>query len=92
MICFGDTLSFVNADPMIHSALQHIHGVVLKVVSVAYPIYPHETPMMQLMMECYNIIGGPNDGDDPRNINIPKYEGSGDIGHPRYHQTKFTIH
>ena len=30
--------------------------------------------MMQSMMECYKVIGGPSDGDDPRNINIPKSE------------------
>ena len=70
LIYFGHKLSFLNADPMIHSALQHIRGVVLKVVSVVYPINPHEAPMMQSMMECYNVTGSRDDGDDPRNINI----------------------
>ena len=67
---------------MIHSALQHIYDVVLEVVSVAYHVDPHEAPMMQSMMECYNMTGGPDDGDDPRNINIPESEGSQDITTP----------
>ena len=40
------TFSFVDVDLVIHSALQHIHDVVLKIVLVAYPMDPHEAPMM----------------------------------------------
>ena len=74
-ICFSHTFSFVYADTVIHSVLQHICDVVLKIVLVAYPIDLHEAPMMQ----CYNVTEGPNDGDDPRNINIIESEGSWDI-------------
>ena len=56
---------------MIHSELQHICDTVLKVVPFAYPLDPHEAPIMKSMMECYNVTGGPDDGDDPRNIDIP---------------------
>ena len=38
--------------------------------------------MMQSMMECYNVIGGPDDGYDPRNINTPESKGSGNIVNP----------
>ena len=64
---------------MIHSALQHIHDVVLEVVPIAYPTELHEVHMMHSMMECYNVRGGPNDGYDPRNINIPESKGSQNI-------------
>ena len=47
----------------------------MKVVPVAYPMDPHEAPMMQSMMECYNVIGGPEDEDDPRNFNILESKG-----------------
>ena len=30
-------------------------------------------------MKCYNVIGEPNNGDDPGNINIVKSKGSQDI-------------
>ena len=69
-ISFSHTFSFEDVDPIIHSVLQHIRGVALKVVLVSYPVDPHEAPMMQWMMECYDVIGGPDDGDDPKNINI----------------------
>ena len=74
-ICLSHTFSFVIVDPVIHSLLQHIHDVVFKVFLVTYPVDRHEAPMMQLMMECYNVTGGTDDGDDPRNINIPETEG-----------------
>ena len=64
---------------MIHSALQHILDVVFEIVLVAFPEELHEVPMMQLMMEFYNVTGGPKDGDDPRNINITEFEGSWNI-------------
>ena len=78
-ICFSHTFNFVDTNPSIHSALQHIHDVVLKFVPVAYPVDLHEEPMMKSMMECHNVTGGPEDEDDTRNINIPKIEGSQDI-------------
>ena len=81
-ICFSNTFSFADVDPLIHSALQHIHDIVLKVVPVAYPMDPHEAPMMQSMMECYNVIGRPEDEDDPPNINIQETKGSWDIVMP----------
>ena len=71
------------ADLVIHSALQNINGIVLEIVPVSYPMKSQEVPMMQSMMECYNVIGGPNDGDDPRNINIPEFEGIQDIMAPK---------
>ena len=66
----------MDANPAIHSALQHIHDFFLKVVPVAYPVDLHVAPMMQSMMECYNVTRGPDDGDDPRNTNIQEIEGS----------------
>ena len=71
MICFSHTFSFVDDDLVIHSALQHIRDVILDIIPVAFPKESHEVPLMQSMMECYNVIRGPDDGDDPRNINIP---------------------
>ena len=68
---------------MIHSVLQHIHDVVLKVILVTYHVDLHDAPMMQSMIECYNVIGGPDDGDDPRNINILEIEGRWDIASPK---------
>ena len=50
--------------------MKHICDVVLNVVPVAYSVYPHAMHRMKSMMECYNVIGEPNDGDDPKNINI----------------------
>ena len=71
MIYFSHTFSFADIDLVIHSALQHIHNFVLEVVPIAYPTESHEVPMMQSMIECYNITRGPDDEDDTRNINIP---------------------
>ena len=81
-ICFSHTFNFTNVDPVIHSTLQHIYDAVFEIVPVAFPEESHELPMMQLMMECYNVTGGPDDGDDPRNINIPELEGSRNIAAP----------
>ena len=72
----------MDVDPDIHSALQDICDVVLEVVPVAYPMESHEVPMMQSMMECYNVTGGLDDGDNPRNINIPESEGIRNITAP----------
>ena len=49
-ICFSHTFIFADVDPVIHSALQHIHDVVLELVPVIYPVDPHEAPMMQSMI------------------------------------------
>ena len=73
---FSNTLSFADADPIIHSALQHIYDVVLKVVLVTYLVDLYEAPVMKSIMEFYNVTGGLDDGDDPRNINILDIEGS----------------
>ena len=81
-VFFTHTFSFPDTNPVIHSTLQHIRDVVLKVVLVAYPVDPHETCLMQSMMECYIVIGGSDDGDDPWNINIPEKEGSWDVATP----------
>ena len=35
--------------------------------------------MMQSMMECHNVTWGPNDGDEPRDINILESKGSQNI-------------
>ena len=48
----------------------------MKIVLVTYPMDSHEAPIMQSMMECYNVTGGPEDEDDPRNVNIPESKGS----------------
>ena len=40
-ILFSHTFSFEDVDPVIHSALNHIRDVVLKVVPLAYPMDPH---------------------------------------------------
>ena len=34
---------------------------------------------MQSMIKCFNVTGGPDDGDDPRNINIPETKGIRDF-------------
>ena len=38
--------------------------------------------LMYLMMECYNVTGGIEDGDNLQNINIPEIEGIQDIAAP----------
>ena len=75
-ICFSHNFNFVDADPVIHSALQRILDILLKVVLVAYLMDPHEAPIMQSMMECYNVMRGPKDEDEWRNINIPETKGN----------------
>ena len=40
------------------------------------------------MVECYNVTGGPEDEDDPRNVNIPKSEDSQDITSPEISKKK----
>ena len=55
----------------------------MEIVPVAYPVDSHEAPMMHSMMGFYNVTGGPYDGEHPRNINIPEYEGSQDIAKPK---------
>ena len=49
-VYFRLTFSFMDNDPVIHSALHHVRDVVLEVVLVAYPMESHEVPMMHLMM------------------------------------------
>ena len=51
----------------------------MKVVPVTYLVDLHATHTVQSMMECYNVIGGPDDDDDLHNINIPKMEGIWDV-------------
>ena len=34
------------------------------------------------MMECYNVMGDINDGDDPHNLDIADSKGSWDIATP----------
>jgi hypothetical protein len=75
-VCFTHTSSFADADPEVNNALQLIRDVILQVVPVAYPADPHTHCQMQSLMECFNISGGPEDGDDPRNVNILESEGS----------------
>ena len=88
-IFFSHTFSFADVDPMIHSDLQHICDVVLKVVLVAYHVDPHEAPMMQSMMDCYIVIGGHEDEDDLHNINIPESKWIQDIMAPKMDIDKF---
>ena len=64
-ILFTHTFNFTDINLLIHNALQHIHTVVLKVVPVAYLVDTYEKCPMQLVMECYNVTGGPEDRDDP---------------------------
>ena len=71
--------SHYDANPNVHNVLQLIYDVVLKVVSVAYPMYPHAHCQMQSMMEFYNALGGPDDSDDLQNINIPEMKGIWDV-------------
>ena len=54
-IYFSHTLIFVDVDRQIHNPLQHIHDVVLEIVPLAFPEESHEVPMMQSMIECYNV-------------------------------------
>ena len=69
MNCFNHTFSFTDTNLVIHSALYHIHNVVLKVVPVAYLVDLHAHCHMQSMMECYNVLRELND-DFMHNINI----------------------
>ena len=64
IVCFAHTFCFTNANPDVHNALQIIWDVVLKVVSVAYPVDPHAHCHMQSMMECHNMYGEPEDDDE----------------------------
>ena len=70
MVFFTHTFSFVDANLDVQNALQLICDVVLKVVPVAYHMDTHENCQMHSLIECYNVIGGPEDDDDPCNINI----------------------
>ena len=81
-VCFTHTFSFANSNRDVHNALQLIHDVVLKVVLVTYPMDPHAHRHMQSMMECYNVSGGPKDGEGLWNINISKIEGTRDVAAP----------
>ena len=78
-VCFSHTFSFAEANPDNHNALQIIWDVVLKFVSVAYPVDPHAHCHMQSMMELYNMYGEPEDDDALQNINILQTEGSRDV-------------
>ena len=78
-VFFTHTFSFTDTNPDVHNALQLIRDVVLKVMSVAYLVDPHVHCHMQALMDCYNVTGGLEDGDDLRNINIPEIEGSQDV-------------
>ena len=82
-MCFSHTFSFEDVDPTIHSALQHICNVFMKVLPFTYPVDLHQTDIMQSMMECYNATGGPDDGDDPWNFNIPEIEGIKNVTTPK---------
>ena len=62
--------------------LQIIQDVVLKVMSVEYPLDPHAHCHMQSMMECYNVSSEPEDDDELHNRNIPEIEGSRDVTTP----------
>ena len=42
----------------------------LEIIPVELPTGSQETPVTQLMSECYNVMGDPNNEDDPRAINI----------------------
>ena len=64
-ICFAHTFNLSDANPDVHNALQLIHNVFLKVVSVAYLVDPHVHFQMQSMIECCNVAEGPEDDDDP---------------------------
>ena len=81
-VYFTHTFSFVDANLYVHNALQIIHGIVLKVVSVAYPMDLHAHCQMQSLMEFYNVTGRPEDGDDPQSINILETEGIWDVAPP----------
>ena len=64
MIFFAHTFSFMDSNPNVHNAIHIIRDVVLKVVPVAYLVDPHAHFHMQLMMECYNVSGEPEDDDE----------------------------
>ena len=81
-ICFTHTFSFTDAIPDFHNSLHLILNAMLKVVLVAYPMDQYAHCQMQSMIDCYNVIGGPNDGDDPRSANILESEGSQNIMTP----------
>ena len=78
-IFFAHTFSFADAYHNVHNELQIIWDVVLKLVSVTYPMDPHVHCHMQSMMEWYNRSGEPEDDDELWNINIPETEGSRDV-------------
>ena len=63
-ICFNHTIIFTNTNLVVHSALQHVHDVFLKVVLVVYLMDPHARCLIELMMECYNVTRGLDDGED----------------------------
>ena len=69
----------MDANSNVHNALQLIHDVVLKVVSVTYPMDLHAYFHMQVMnMECYNVSGELDD-DDLWNIKVLETEGIRDV-------------
>ena len=60
-------LSFWDANPEVHNALQIIRDEVLKVILVTYPVDPHAHCSIQSMMTCYNLFGEPKDDDELQN-------------------------
>ena len=62
----------MDANLDVHNVLQLSHDIFLKVVSIEYLVDLHAYCQMQLMMECYNVLGGSDDDDHLQNINIPK--------------------
>ena len=44
--CFNHTLIFADPDLVVHSALQHVHDVILEIIPVAFPVESHEIPLM----------------------------------------------
>ena len=81
-VFFTHTFGFTDKNIDVHNELQLLRNVVLKVLLVAYPVDLHAHCQIQSMMECYNVLGGPDDDDDLWNINIPKVEGIWDVTAP----------
>ena len=63
-IFFLQTFIFWDANLEVHNALQIIYDVVLKFVSVAYPVDPHAHCSIQSMMTFYNLSREPEDDDE----------------------------
>ena len=71
---FTDTFEFAREHPTIDVALQIMKENIFEEITVTTTNYHQCSTPVHHWMECYNIIGEPDD-DEPLEINVPELEG-----------------